>query len=104
MTTVANILDSIQNKFNKEAAAGLDIVFQFNIDDSEKFFLNVSNQECELGQGEHDAPSVTLIMTSETLAAVASGELGGMQAFMSGKLTTEGNMMLATKLSDLFAL
>jgi len=104
MNTVANILDSIQNKFNKEAAAGLNIVFQFIIDDSEKFYLNISNQECELVQGQHDNPSVSLIMTSETLSSVASGEIGGMQAFMSGKLTTEGNMMLATKLSDLFDL
>jgi len=104
MTTVAKILDSIQGKFNKEAAAGIDIVFQFSIDDSEQFFLTVSNQECELSQGEHEDPSVTLIMTSETLASIASGELGGMQAFMTGKLKTEGNMMLATKLSDLFGL
>ena len=104
MSTVAKILDSIQNKFNKEAAAGLEIVFQFKIDDTELFYLNVADQNCELGEGEHDDPSVTLIMDSETLSAIATGELGGMQAFMTGKLTTEGNMMLATKLGDLFAI
>lgn len=103
MSSVAKILDSIQSKFNKEAAAGMDIVFQFNIDESELFYLSVSNQECELGQGEHEDPSVTLIMDADTLSAVATGELDGMQAFMTGKLKTEGNMMLATKLGDLFS-
>ena len=33
---------------------------------------------------------------------IATGETDGMQAFMGGKLRTEGDMMLAMKLSELF--
>ncbi|KAJ7475717.1 SCP2 sterol-binding domain-containing protein [Mycena latifolia] len=41
---------------------------------------------------------VTIILSDETLADLASGKLNGQKAFMTGKLKTKGNMMLATKL------
>ncbi|KAF8206533.1 SCP2 sterol-binding domain-containing protein [Mycena galopus ATCC 62051] len=41
---------------------------------------------------------VTIILSDETLMSLASGELNGQKAFMTGKLKTKGNMMLATKL------
>ena len=53
---------------------------------------------------EHDDPSVTLSMDAETLQEVMSGETDGMQAFMAGQLRAEGDMMLATKLGELFGM
>jgi len=41
---------------------------------------------------------VTLILSDDTLTDLASGKLNGQKAFMTGKLKTKGNMMLATKL------
>ena len=37
------------------------------------------------------------------MKGVLSGELNGMQAFMTGKLRAEGDMMLAAKLGELFS-
>lgn len=45
---------------------------------------------------------MTLVTDGETMEGIVSGETDGMQAFMSGKLRTEGDMMLAMKLSELF--
>ncbi len=56
----------------------------------------------DVAEGAHDDPSVTLIMNSETLQGIVSGETDGMQAFMAGQLRAEGDMMLATKLGELF--
>ncbi|RRJ84884.1 SCP2 sterol-binding domain-containing protein [Aestuariirhabdus litorea] len=102
MPTVAEIIDQMKAKFNPDAAAGLDVVFQFDIEDGETYNLTVKDGTCEIANGAHDAPSVTLIMSSDTLAGIMSGETDGMQAFMGGKLRAEGNIMLATKLADLF--
>lgn len=41
-------------------------------------------------------------MDGDTMKGIVSGETDGMQAFMGGKLRTEGDMMLAMKLSELF--
>lgn len=43
-------------------------------------------------------PGVTLIMSDEVFKDLAEGKTQGQRAFMSGKLKTKGNMMLATKL------
>ena len=104
MGTVSEIFEQIVGKFDASAAAGMDVIFQFNITDDDQYYLVVANQACELVKGEHEDPSVTLILSKETLEKVVSGETSGMQAFMMGKLKTEGNMMLATKLGDLFSM
>ncbi|MEH6364758.1 MAG: SCP2 sterol-binding domain-containing protein [Pseudomonas marincola] len=100
--SVADIINTMQSKFNASAAAGLDLVFQFNIEDGENYSLIVKDGTCEVQQGDNPDANVTLIMDKETLKGITSGETDGMQAFMSGKLRAEGDMMLAMKLSELF--
>lgn len=104
MASTAALFNQIQSRFDADAADDMDEVFQFAIEDDATYHLIVSNGQCKLGQGEHENPSVTLLMDTDTLNAIAEGELNGMQAFMAGRLRTEGNMMLATRLSDLFSL
>ncbi len=98
----ADIAQNMKSKFNASAAAGLDLVFGFNIEDGDNFYLTVKDGTCDLQMGEAANASVTLIMNSETLAGITTGETDGMQAFMGGKLRAEGDMMLAMKLSELF--
>jgi putative sterol carrier protein len=102
MSRVDEIAHTMKSKFNAGAAAGLDLVFGFKIDDGEAFYLTVKDGTCDLGLGEAANANVTLLMDTETLAGIASGETDGMQAFMGGKLRAEGDMMLAMKLSELF--
>ena len=101
---VEKIFEKLEQSFNAEAAQGLDLVFQFDIEDNKTYHLIINDGTCKLHEGAHGDPSVTLIMNSETLEDVVSGETDGMQAFMAGQLRAEGDMMLATKLGDLFNL
>ncbi|WP_320823423.1 SCP2 sterol-binding domain-containing protein [Reinekea sp.] len=103
MSTTAEAFTQIKSRFNASAATGLDVVFQFAVD-GDVHHLIIKDGQCSLQAGEHDDPTVTLIMDGATFQEVVSGELNGMQAFMAGRLRTEGDMMLATRLSDLFSL
>ncbi len=103
MSNIAEAFAKIESRFDASAAAGLDVVFQFSVDD-DAHHLIVKDGSCKLEQGEHSDPTVTLIMDGDTFAEVVAGEINGMQAFMTGRLRTEGDMMLATRLSDLFSL
>ena len=72
------------------------------INDADEYFMTVDDGTLDIQSGEHDDPSVSLSTDSGTLKGVLSGELNGMQAFMSGRLKASGNLMLATKLNQLF--
>ena len=102
MTSVADIIEQMKTRFNADAASGMDNVFQFDIEDGDNYYIAIKDGSFELGQGDHSDPSVTLILSSETLINIMTGETDGMQAFMAGQLRAEGDMMLATRLGDLF--
>ncbi|WAH56767.1 SCP2 sterol-binding domain-containing protein [Pseudomonas silvicola] len=102
MSTLDTAVEAMKAKFDPSAAAGLDLVFGFRIDETKHFSLIVKDKTCELQQGENPDAQVTLVMDEETLKGIVSGETDGMQAFMGGKLRAEGDMMLAMKLSELF--
>ncbi|MBB3189066.1 SCP2 sterol-binding domain-containing protein [Halomonas cerina] len=98
----AAIIAKLHDRFDAQAAQGMDAVFQFHFSDAGDHHLVVRNGTLDIREGEHDEPSVSLSMHSATLKKVMSGELNGMSAFMSGKLRATGNVMLATQLTRLF--
>lgn len=102
MTSVADAAQAMKAKFNPAAAADLDLVFGFRIDDTYNFSLIVKDGTCALQEGENPDAQVALVMDSETLEGIVEGSTDCMQAFTGGKLCAEGDMMLAMKLSELF--
>ena len=102
MADLNAIFDQMKARFNPAAAADTDAVFQYVIDGDAHWSVAVADGECQVAEGEHDAPTVTLNMDATTLEEVMSGETDGMQAFMTGRIQAEGDIMIATKLAALF--
>lgn len=102
MTDLNATFSDMQSRFNADAAAGVDAVFQYEISDGGEWFITVQGGECSVAEGSSDEATVTLKMDSETLAEVMSGETDGMQAFMTGRIQAEGDIMLATRLAAIF--
>ena len=101
--SVVNVIEKLPSRFVKENAQDFSATFQFTLDDDQDFHITISDEKCSINLGEHPDPNVTLIMDSETMVEVITGQKDGMSAFMSGKLRAEGNVLLATKLSKLFS-
>jgi putative sterol carrier protein len=105
-TNAKEIFDGMPQAFNPDAAQGLDAVFQFEItgDGGGNWYVAIKDGQCEVKEGNHDAPSVTLTMSSETWVGMVNKEVNGMQAFMSGQLKASGDIMLAQRIEQLFPL
>ena len=96
------VFDSMVERFDADEADGMEAVFQFELDDADDYHIAINDGACELAEGEHDDATVTLSMDLETLKDIMSGELDGMAAFMQGKIRADGDIMLATKLNQIF--
>ncbi|MEJ2529592.1 MAG: SCP2 sterol-binding domain-containing protein [Gammaproteobacteria bacterium] len=104
MSEINALLAEMKKRFNPAAAEGMDATFQYDITDNGSWQIAINNGECEVTEGDAAEASVTLSMDKDVLASVLSGETDGMQAFMSGSITASGDIMLATRLTDLFPL
>ncbi len=104
MSDVNALLDDMQKRFNPNVADDMDVVFQYDIADNGSWQIVIQNGACQITEGEQSEPNVTLSMDKDTLASVLNGETDGMQAFMSGSIQATGDIILATRLADLFPL
>ena len=105
-TSVKEIFTKMPEVFNRNAAAGLDVVIQYNIEgkDGGNWYAVIKNQTCTVSEGVHDSPTLSLTMADKDWMAMCKGELDGVSAFMSGKLKAKGDIMLAQHLPKLFPL
>jgi putative sterol carrier protein len=100
MSDVVSFLQKMTQAFDKDAAAGASCVLQFNT--SKPAYITIKDGTAKLTEGTSPSPDVALIMADDDLIALLKGELNGMQAFMTGKLQLEGDMMLAQRLGSFF--
>jgi 3-hydroxybutyryl-CoA dehydratase len=106
LTDVKEVFDKMGEVFNANAAQGLDAVFQYEIsgDNGGSWNVVVKDGTCQVNEGTHEAPSVTLSMSAETWLGIVNKQTNGMQAFMSGQLKATGDIMLAQRVEQLFPL
>jgi putative sterol carrier protein len=103
-SSVKEIFSGMPGIFNRDAAAGLNAVFQYNIEGAEAgdWHVVVKDQACTVSEGVHASPTVSLRMADKDWIAMCNGELDGMSAFMGGKLKITGDIMLAQRITSLF--
>jgi 3-hydroxy-3-methylglutaryl CoA synthase/NAD(P)-dependent dehydrogenase (short-subunit alcohol dehydrogenase family) len=102
--SVQAIFDGMAQSFRADAAAGIDVVFQFDIagEGGGEWFCIIKDGTCSIRAGSHDKPACTIKMAAEDFLAMMGGKLQAMQAFTSGKLQIEGDVMRSQLLEKLF--
>ncbi len=101
---VQAIFDKMAESFKADAAAGVDVVFQFNISGAGGGDWNciIKDGTCAIAAGSHAKPVCTIKMGDTDFMAMMGGTLAPMQAFTSGKLKIEGDVMKSQLLEKLF--
>ena len=97
---VIEFLKQMAASFDPAAAAGTNCIIQFMT--SKPAYLTIKDGTCVLTEGDAPAPDVTLTMEDDDLIALLKGDLNGMQAFMTGKLKVDGDLMLGQRMSGFF--
>ncbi|MBW2252756.1 MAG: SDR family NAD(P)-dependent oxidoreductase [Deltaproteobacteria bacterium] len=102
----AAVFEAMPDSFKADAAAGLDVVFQYIItgEGGGDWFCAVKENECTIKPAIHDKPTCTLKMESGNFLAMMNGQLTPMQAYSSGKLVIEGDIMKSQLIEKLFRL
>ena len=102
--SVAAIFEAMPNTFKADAAAGVDVVFQFHIsgEGGGDWQCLIKDGTCKVVAGVHEKPVCTLKMAAAGFLAMMEGSLPAMQAYTSGKLKIEGDIMKSQLLEKLF--
>lgn len=102
--TVKDIFREMPNRFNADAAKGMDAVIQFNLtgEDAAQYHAIIKDGKLEVKEGTHPSPKMTMTMSGKDYVDLSLGKLNGQMAFMQGKLKIAGDMGLAMKMQTLF--
>lgn len=98
--SAADVIRNLPNAFDASAAAGTDCTIQFNC--STPMHVVIKDGSCTVAEGPNTSADLALTIEDDDLIALLKGELNGMQAFMTGKLQVEGDMMLAQRMGSFF--
>jgi putative sterol carrier protein len=98
------VFEQMPARFRKEAAQGLNVVYQFDLsgEGGGTWQVIIENDKCEVKEGTGRSPNTTISMTAQDYLDMVNGKLNPQMAFMSGKLRISGDMGLALRIQSLF--
>lgn len=96
----------MQDTFNADAAEDVHVVFQFSISGQGGGEWNciIKDKTCTIAVGTHDKPNCTLKMADNDFLDMMTGKLPAMQAYTSGKLQIEGDILKSQLIEKLFTI
>ncbi|MFZ5572767.1 MAG: SDR family NAD(P)-dependent oxidoreductase [Thermodesulfobacteriota bacterium] len=104
--SAAAVFEAMPGAFRADKAAGKDVVFQYIISGSGggEWICAIQNGTCDIRAGKHEKPACTLKMKDADFLDMMNGKMNPMQAFTSGKLAIEGDVMKSQLIEKVFKL
>jgi len=107
ISDLSSTFDSVSDEERKALIKKTNGIFQLQVTGPEKkeatWTIDMKKTGTVYKGPAKPKADVTIILSDEVFTQLAEGKLNGQKAFMSGKLKTKGNVMLATKLDALLS-
>jgi NAD(P)-dependent dehydrogenase (short-subunit alcohol dehydrogenase family)/acyl dehydratase/putative sterol carrier protein len=102
--SVSAVFEALPAAFVAGAASGVDVVFQYVLTggDGGDWYCVIKDSTCTIEAGIHEKPGCTLKMAADDFLNMMNGVLPPMQAYTSGKLKIEGDIMKSQLIEKLF--
>jgi putative sterol carrier protein len=107
------ILDEVfrrmEEHFDPQKSKKVDAVIVFELTgapsgESDRYQVIIRNNECSTSKEHTEQATMTLTLDAVDFLKLATNNATGMNMYIAGKLKVDGNLILATRLTGLFAL
>ncbi len=102
--TVEELMKKMPEAFLADKAEGVDAVIQFHLGDGGDWICTIRDQTCTAEQGVTEDPNLTLTAEAGDYIDMITGALNPMSAIATKKVILKGDLNLAMKYMNLFAL
>lgn len=106
MTTPAEIIQAMPNRFDANKAGDMNATIMFDLtgDNGGQWYANIADGSISVHDGAPESPKATIRMDADDFVKMSSGELNAMMAFMSGKIKVEGDLNSVMKFQTVVGL
>lgn len=102
--TAAQMIEEMPKDFRPERAGRANAVVQFHIsgEGGGDWYATIKDRTCTVTQGVADGANATLRMDAADYVALATGKMGSIKAFTSGKVKASGDISLLQRMDRWF--
>ena len=103
-STPQDVFDAMRGSFQPATAKGVHARYQWDLSGPHggQWWIEVEDGKYKIGKGKIDNPNVTFVAKDKDWVAVSNHQMGGMWAFLTGRLKIRGDQTLARKLGEIF--
>jgi putative sterol carrier protein len=103
-STPQDVFDGMRKSFQANVANGVHARYQWDLSgpDGGEWWIEVNDGAFKMGKGKVVNPDVTFRVSDKDWVALSNGTLGGVWAFLTGRLKVQGDRGLAKKLGQIF--
>ena len=102
--TARQLIEKMPEDFRPKRARGVDAVVQFQLsgEGGGSWYVVIKGGNCEVVEGVNDSAQATVRMTASDYVALSTGKLGGMRAYLTGRVKISGDQTLLRKMQKWF--
>ena len=102
--TARQLIEEMPQTFRPQRAGRANVVIQFLIsgEGGGNWYVTIKDRTCTVTEGVTESAKATLRMDAGDYVALATGKLGSMKAFASGRVKASGDISLLQRMDRWF--